>query len=439
MMSSVENIDLTLARARTSLVLNHPFFATLALRLELIEDKNCETAWTDGKILAYNPDYVCELPIDELTGLFAHIVMHPVCGHHLRRNNREPLLWNRACDYAINWILIDSGITLPRGFLYSKNFRHKNADEIYEILLNQQRRIRQPESNSNIQGATGFSGLGLAGEQQQSDIYSNELASSPDADFEQDTEFKEQQVDDAPAQTDPGKSGEVRDFDTKSSNGEPLDSENEENQWQIALAQALNQSREMGHLPAALQRLVEDILEPKLDWQDILLRFLEQATINDYSWLPPNRRHIHDGLYLPSVNGQELREIVVVADTSGSISQHDFDFLAVELSSILELKAINIYLLYCDADVVDWHKLTRDDLPFTIEAKGGGGTDFRPAFEWVEEQDIQPSCLIYLSDMVCDKFPQEPDYPVLWGRIGDSDDTPPFGELIEITTELEMV
>ena len=87
-MSSMTDIERKIARARTALVLKHPFFATLALRLEPREDINCETAWTDGTVMAYNPDYVDQLPLDELCGLCAHIVMPPVCGHHVRRNGR---------------------------------------------------------------------------------------------------------------------------------------------------------------------------------------------------------------------------------------------------------------------------------------------------------------------------------------------------------------
>ena len=49
-----------------------------------------------------------------------------------------------------------------------------------------------------------------------------------------------------------------------------------------------------------------------------------------------------------------------------------------------------------------------------LEPKGGGGTGFRPVFEWVGKNDIAPTCLIYLIDLCCDSYPETPEYPVRW-------------------------
>lgn len=373
---AIQDIKNKIARARTSLVLDHPFFASLALRLEFQPDDECETAWTNGRILAYNPGYIEQLPLDELSGLCAHIVMHPVCGHHQRRHGRDPLLWNRACDYAINWILLDAGITLPQGYLNHRKYHNKNADEIYQLL-----------------------------------VKCGEEASESDATY-----------------GDPGKAGEVRDA-SSDPNG---NSQKQEPDWKTALAQASNHAKNLGDLSTSLDRLVTSILQPQINWQAALMRFIDSAANNDYSWLPPNRRHIHNDLYLPSMQNRELHELVIVIDSSGSLAENQLNMLAAELSAILELNPARINLLYCDAKVVGWKTITREDLPLEIEVKGGGGTDFRPAFEWVEAQQINPACLIYLTDMECTLFPQEPDYPVLWTRIGKGGVKPPFGELLNI-------
>ncbi|MBL4902077.1 MAG: hypothetical protein JKY62_05445 [Desulfocapsa sp.] len=117
-------------RARTSLLLNHPFFASLALRLTVQEDTSCQTAWTDGNVFAYNPDYINILSQAKLEGLAAHLVMHPACNHHKRRQSREPKMWNRACDYAINGILLDAGFTLPDAYLYLEEYRGRSAESV---------------------------------------------------------------------------------------------------------------------------------------------------------------------------------------------------------------------------------------------------------------------------------------------------------------------
>jgi hypothetical protein len=63
-----------MVRARTDLVLAHPFFGYLALQLTLVEDQSCDTAWTDGYVLAYNPLYVNMLPREPS---YAVLWVHP--------------------------------------------------------------------------------------------------------------------------------------------------------------------------------------------------------------------------------------------------------------------------------------------------------------------------------------------------------------------------
>jgi len=117
------------------MVLNHPFFASLAMRLTLKEDRTCRTAWTDGKTFGYNPDYINILPQDKLVGLSAHTVMHPACNHHLRRKDKDPEAWNKACDYVINPILLDAGLVLPDGFLWDDTYIGKTAEQVYKRLI----------------------------------------------------------------------------------------------------------------------------------------------------------------------------------------------------------------------------------------------------------------------------------------------------------------
>ena len=74
--------------------------------------------------------------------------------------------------------------------------------------------------------------------------------------------------------------------------------------------------------------------------------------------------------------------------------------------------------------------LSPDDLPVTLKPAGGGGTDFRPPFAWVEEQEIRPACLIYLTDLRSRYFPRPPDYPVLWAATTGR--TAPFGETLRL-------
>src|SRR6516165_9586185 len=123
-----------LARARVRLILEQAFFGTLALRLKLVPG-NLPTMATDGSRAVYNPTFVDQLKPAELEGTLAHEVLHCALGHHCRRGERDPELWNQAADFAINPILLGNGFTLPVGALVDPAFNNLSAEEIYARLL----------------------------------------------------------------------------------------------------------------------------------------------------------------------------------------------------------------------------------------------------------------------------------------------------------------
>jgi predicted metal-dependent peptidase len=426
-------------RARASLVLDHPFFGYLALRMKLAEDPTCDTAWSDGRTLAYNPLYVNMLPNDKLKGLMGHVVMHPACRHHLRRNGRDAGLWNMACDYAINWILLEAGLNLPDGYLDDPKLQGKTADDIYVHLLAERTRERSDNQDRRVEKQAMEAGEAVdvpevdnrgvskqrTGESEDGDVESMEAEA-----FESDGSDDDRMELD---QGDPGRSGEVRDAPPAEEGAGGMGEETpEESQWRINLAQAASRARSMGDLPAGLVRLVESLLSPKLDWRQLLNRFIQASARCDYAWMPPNRRYIHQNLYLPAMRSTDLPEVVVAVDTSGSISARELDQFAAELSAILETCADTVHLLYCDSRVARAQTVQRQDLPLALVPIGGGGTDFRPAFDWVSQQGVQPLCMIYLTDLACNRFPQPPPYPMLWACVGEMIPSPPFGECITI-------
>jgi len=363
-----------LTKARAGLILDQPFFGSLALRLQAVADPGCKTAWVDGKKLGYNPAFIKDLPINVVKSVWAHEVMHCACAHHLRRGARQVTKWNQAGDYAINGILKNSGFEIPADWLLNPAYQDKSSEEIYNLLPD------PPPGQGN----------------------------GP---------------------------GEVR--DGTDDHGKPLQPPQQaqaEQDWKVAMAQAAQQAKACGNLPADLARLVEEIVHPKLNPYEILRQFLEMSARNDYAWTPPNRRYLTQGFYLPSLRSEELPEIVIAVDTSGSVTAEELAQFAAEVSGILEAYDTTITVIYCDSGIKgDPEIFTRENLPLKLNAKGGGGTDFRPPFKWVADQGLAPACLIYLTDMCCSRFPLDPGYPVLWAKIGIwQTNPPPFGEVIGI-------
>jgi len=362
-------------KARAGLILDAPFFGSLALRMAIKEDSSCETAYTNGTVIGFNPSFIDTLSLDETKGLICHEVMHIAACHHTRRGNRDNERWNIAGDHAINYLIERSGFTLPSNVLHGID---NSAENIYSTL---------PEPDENEDGGD-----------------------------------------------DPGGCGEVRDLPGKDG-GKPTQAEREqaEQQVKVTVAQAVQQAKASGNIPQGFERFIEDVLEPEVNWKELLARFIQKNAKNDYSWSPPNRRFIHMGLYLPSLNSEELKNVIIAVDTSGSIDVNMLNQFSAEITGVLEAYDTETTVIYCDTSINKVEIFKREDLPLTINAIGGGGTDFRPPFNWIEEQGIAPACMIYLTDMYCSSFPDmHPDYPVLWVRYGGGGYEPPFGDLIDL-------
>lgn len=365
------------AKGRAGLILDHPFFGSLAMRLTVKEDPNCETAWVDGKTIAYNPNWLTKLSLDEIKGVICHEVMHCAARHMVRRGDRQPKRWNVAGDYAINQILVDAHLTLPAGALVNSQYRGMSAEDIYNSL---------PDDPGN-----GGSGQGKG---------------------------------------DPGKCGEVRDAPGKDG-GTPSESDKAQadQEWRVAVTQAATQAKAMGTLPAGLDRMIGEIIDPLVDWREALKRFVDTAAKNDYRWTPPSRRHIGRGVILPSLRSEELGQVAVALDTSGSISEKQLNQFGSELTAILEAYRANATVIYCDSEIPadGIEEYTADDLPLTLKVKGGGGTSFIPPFEHLNAGN-PPACMVYFTDGECTRFPPPPEYPVLW-VVDGRPFNPPFGEV----------
>ncbi len=138
-------------------------------------------------------------------------------------------------------------------------------------------------------------------------------------------------------------------------------------------------------------------------------------------WSLPNRRFIDSGLYLPSIRSEGMETIAVIIDTSGSLPAETLAAFRAELREVAaDIRPGRVVVLQVDAAVQDAAEYAPDDLPEEIAVRGRGGTDFRPGFEWLDEQGIQPGVCLYFTDMECSRYPStEPPFPVLWCDHGD--------------------
>jgi predicted metal-dependent peptidase len=155
------------------------------------------------------------------------------------------------------------------------------------------------------------------------------------------------------------------------------------------------------------------------------------------TWARPNRRRLvlNPVVITPGKKGYGAELVVIGVDTSGSIGPSELNTFIAEVGGVLnDVKPRRIVVIGCDAQVTQVDEVaTLDELQSLSRKgiKGGGGTDFRPVFDYVEKHDLRPETLIFLTDMM-GSFPRDkPGYPVVWAATTDI--AAPFGDVVRIT------
>jgi len=366
-----------LTKARATLLIEQPFYGTLALRLHLVETDEIDTLAVDGHSIFYNPKFCEDLPVDQLRTAVAHEVGHCVFDHVGRRGPRDPMKWNLAGDHVINLGLEEASFTkIPGYWNADKKFTGMSADQVYNLL---------PDGA----GSDGTGGDGR-GQKVLDDIMN-------------------------------GPGGKAMDESERTVI---------ENDWKVATLQAANLAKQQGKLPASLERFIKEMTEAKVNWRDQLRNLITERAKNDYCWSRPNRRFAGQGLFLPSMYSETMGTIVVVTDDSGSIGNDMLAAFEAEIkairSAVMPLKTIHIS---CDARINHVAEFAMED-EFKVVSKGGGGTDFNPPFEHIEREGEKPVCLVYLTDLYGPAPNVPPDYPVIW--CCTTDKVGPWGETIHV-------
>lgn len=380
---SQEQQDL-LTKARTLLIVDHPFFASIILRKPIIWTCDVPTAACSPRGQIYlNPEWVSSkgLTSKNMIFLLAHEAFHYILLHGVRRGHRDPVAWNIAGDKVINDTLIDAKVgEFIDGGVTEDGARHLSTESLY---------------NEDDKDSDGPGGAG-------SDILSHDPGDGDGDDGSGDRPLTE---------------GEIAEIEA---------------QVKIDLVQAKQTAKMQGKLPAALERLVDSMVQVKTPWEDILERFMVSFRRDDLSWSRPNRRHIGADTYLPGTNYvPEMGEVVVAIDTSGSIDEETLSHFAGHINRILsDCRPTKLHVVYCDTQINRSEELTVDDLPWKPTMVGGGGTDLRSIFHWIDDQGLEPDVLVVLTDMYT-PFPSEaPSYSTLWVSTSRVD-TAPFGDVIQ--------
>jgi predicted metal-dependent peptidase len=429
---------------RRQLIMKSPFYAALSMRLQpkiatpIQVLSGCWCAATNGKNFIINPDGWINLEPHQKIFVMKHEILHCVLRHPTRIFKRNISIWNISCDYVVNMILAKTKEDLPiEGSYWDNRFQRMDADTIYQILkkeLDQKIKKRQ-------------------GDQGDEDVYHQDIGEGQGVDEQKSKSLSQQQRNKSKDQVEeqqsigrrkePGKQewckrGRQRDvqefkdlskrFGAKphsmmldplvdSETGESLSHENAENSkiqienaWKSAFSQVSQLAYGKGDYPFGLDQIVERENTPRLPWERLLQQWFQARIREGYDWMRPNRRFIADNIYLPGRGKPSLGDVVVLLDTSGSVSNQLLSAFLGEIEGVLKASPARVFLVACDAapSLIGEYE-NAHDFPIEVPIYSRGGTDFRPGVRWIEEHSgpfckgkqhmgEMPRIAIYLTD-----------------------------------------
>jgi predicted metal-dependent peptidase len=377
-----------LVTARVGLLLRASFFGNLATRLKLVNaDEWCPTAATDGRHFYYNTRFIEMLKPKEVEFLFGHEVLHCVYDHFGRRGDRDPQLWNIANDFCVNGDLkkhrVGEFITsVP--CLYDAKYEGKSSEEIYDILYENAEKISID------------------------DLVQRLLDDHLDGNHE----------------SNDGSNGKGR---PKISAEERQKIKDEIKEAMLAAAQA----SDAGNIPLGVKRMIQDLVDPKLNWRELLRMQLESTIKSDYTWMKASRRGWHMDAVMPGMRTTDAIDIAVAIDMSGSISDlQGRDFLS-EIQGIMQtFDSYRIHLFTFDTQTYNPQEFNSDNLDTITEydLQGGGGTDFDAIFHHLKDEQIEPKRLVVFTDgYPFGSWGDEHYCDTVWIIHGDRNPDPPFG------------
>lgn len=312
--------------------------------------------------LYLNPQFVNTLDVSQMIFLLAHELEHILGFHPQRLANRDPIAWNKAGDAVINANLRRAGIgTFIRGGIDNPDAWNKTPDELYDPT---------PPGEDGGEGGDDIGGTGhdiILGD--------GEGEGNPTPDQIREGESRAKQI----------------------------------------IASAAQACRVAGTLSADMERRVNDILNVKTPWFEILERFMTERAQSDYSWQRPNRRFISQGIYLPSMlSTAAMGEVSIIRDVSGSIGPTEHDHVVGHLNAIFErCRPASVRVLDTSTRVHHVHEFTADDLPINPPIMGCGGTDLRSGFDYINANLDAPAVCIVFTDGHTPWPETRQDYPVI--------------------------
>lgn len=395
--------------ARIALLMQMPFWGNLVSRLRVYQEdaKWCPTACTDGRAMYYNPKFVAPLTDKQLIFLLCHEVLHVVFEHLGRANDlsHEKFLGNIAADFAVNQVIVAENIGSPigqyisfndlmnydknnpkEGTLYDMRFKGWSYEEIYEFLKKNKDELKEKL------GAHEFS------------VHLDLVDGDDDGDGGKDS-------------------------------GPKLTAEELQEIKDMMREAVLNAAQAAaGNVPLGIKRLIANLVEPKMNWQEMLTQKIESQVKSDYTYMKLGRRSFSSDIIFPSMKKQPKVKVHLFLDMSGSIGEEEIRIFFSEVYGIVaQYSSFEICICCWDTQVHGYQVFTEDNIDelSDYQPQGGGGTDLSCVFEYLKEHEIVPEQAVVFTDGEIYNW-GDPDYcDTLFIIKNQREIDAPFGETVK--------
>jgi len=398
-------------RAKVQLQNEKPFFAYLIMNMKFREEEQVSTIGVDKNgNCVYNPKFIDTLSEDELKGVLAHEVLHLVLEHLTRGDKLKHRLYNISADLCINDILKTNGFELARGGLIPDRYHE------YDFQNSEGKTI----SISHIDEKTA--------EMVYAELLKH-LKDDDEATGKENNKRFDEHID----------SDGEGDGEGDSEGGEPINKELSQgikDKWKKAVSEASAYARQKGNMPEGLGIFVDSLLNEKVNWKQLLYKYLTRTIPFDYSYSRPSKRSFSTGVYMPIMR-KEAIEIVVSLDTSGSIQKEELTAFMSEINGIARsFNNLSMKLIVCDSTIKDVYDVGNGDADelSKLKIRGGGGTSHKPIYDYVNENLPNTKLLVNFTDGYTDLDELDQTINTLWVlcKDGVSESRIPFGEVIKL-------
>lgn len=391
-----------------------PFYSAVYETIKKVEvlDNPILTMSVTTDSLIYNPKFIENIHYEEFLFHVCHEIAHIALLHVLRKQNRDRIIWNLACDYYVNKLLADEFDLHPENKQYNSTFNiafcdeklfdgsinieEQSCEDIYERLLEEYKAETEKASSTNTNRSV------------IPDGYTPDLVEDAG-----NCVIPQMQLEQIASEL---LSKAIVNAETIGLNG-------------------------IGQTSCILERNVKKIVKGRIDWRKILRKYLRTASLTDTSFSRLDKRYIYANRIVPGQIEDEklkLEGIKICIDTSGSISDQDLAVFLGQVYKMCKQFKVSAEVIYWDTTITSRASFVGYSQFERVNQAGGGGTDPACVFDYFLSKDckVKPTATIIFTDGYIGKnFDTTKNRrkfkDTLWilNESGNRNFTPPFGKV----------